>query len=184
MNHRDFFINGFHKDTYNVTKSSIYTKCQSLLNSSTFHNLINGKSTVDLEDAMNSGKVILFNLAQGKIGSEISSAFGKFILSYMQSMAFKRREHTRERARADIFLYGRVPELRHIKLAKILAEARKYGLHMILAHQTIGQGMDTAMKNLVLSNCAVKMVGENSPNTLKALAPELGVKVEHDTKDG
>ena len=184
VNHRDFFINGFHKDTYNVTKSSIYTKCQSLLNSSTFHNLINGKSTVDLEDAMNSGKVILFNLAQGKIGSEISSAFGKFILSYMQSMAFK-RESIPEKERVPTFFF--MDEFQNYvtsSLAKILAEARKYGLHMILAHQTIGQGMDTAMKNLVLSNCAVKMVGENSPNTLKALAPELGVKVEQIQKMG
>ncbi len=72
---RSFFKYGFYKSSLTLTKNSIYFKMQSLLNSHTFSNLVIGKSTIDLEDVINSGKVIIFNLAKGRMGKKVSAVF-------------------------------------------------------------------------------------------------------------
>jgi len=48
-NFRNFFKREFQNRIYDQTKGSIYTKIQSLLNSSIFYNLTNGISTLNLE---------------------------------------------------------------------------------------------------------------------------------------
>lgn len=73
--HRKFFKHQFEESLYDYTKGSIYTKIQSLLNSNTFYNLVTGVSTIDLEKELNKGKLVVFNLAKGKLGEECSVTF-------------------------------------------------------------------------------------------------------------
>lgn len=64
--HREFFENGFHNEQYNITKNSLYIKLQSLLNSPVFRRLVVGKSTVNLQHAFNTGKVVIFDVAKSR----------------------------------------------------------------------------------------------------------------------
>lgn len=88
--HSKFFSEDFHNSIYNSTKSSILVKIQSLLNSRIFYNLVTGISTINLERLLNQGKVIIFNLAKGKIGDEASQAYGRFIIAQLQCLAQRR----------------------------------------------------------------------------------------------
>ncbi len=66
-NHATFFQQAFRKPEYRVTKQSIYTRIQSLLNHMAFHRLTDGKSTVNLRQCVDKGKIILLNLSQGRM---------------------------------------------------------------------------------------------------------------------
>jgi len=53
----------------------------------------------------------------------------------------------------------------------ILSEARKFGLHLTLAQQHVGQEMDSRMKNTVLTNTSVKILGGQARTNRDTLAP-------------
>lgn len=177
-NHRNFFKHHFKNKDYRTTKNSIYTKLQSLLNSQTFHHLMNGKSTFDLEKALNSGKVVIFNLSQGKMGTDCSVAYGRFLIAMIQGIAL-RRVNMKKKERKPIYIF--IDEFQNYtspSIEKILTETRKYQLHLILANQSLAQISDKRLAEVVMSNTNVKFVGANSIGTLKPLAQEIGVKVE------
>ncbi|KKT78282.1 MAG: hypothetical protein UX31_C0003G0006 [Candidatus Nomurabacteria bacterium GW2011_GWA1_46_11] len=99
----------------------------------------NPKSSVDLERIMNEGKIIIVNLAQGKIGEDNATLLGAMLITKLQLYAMN-RAHIPEDQRRDFFLY--VDEFQNFateSFAKILSEARKYRLDLTVANQYIGQ---------------------------------------------
>lgn len=111
-----------------------------------------GKSTINFDTIMNEGKILLCNLAKGKIGEDNSSVFGVLIMAKIQLAALKRARMKPE-DRKDFYLY--VDEFQNFAtpaFAQILSEARKYRLGAILAHQTTSQLEDISLVNITLAN--------------------------------
>ena len=156
---REFFEDGFTSNSFNRTKQSIAVKLQSLFNSSAFYELVNGKTSIDLEKLVNQRKVILFNLGKGRIGPEASEAFGRFVLAVLQGMAFRRESIPKEdRVPVNIFI-DECQNYISPSLGSILAETRKYRLHATLAQQVAGIGMSPEVRTVVLNNTNVKLAG-------------------------
>jgi hypothetical protein len=176
--HRKFFINGFHNKSYITTKQSIYTKIQSLLNSPSFANFISKRSTFDLEEALNSKSLIIFNLSKGKMGDDSSEAAGRFIVAMIQSI-IKKRIWEKKADRVPIHMY--IDECQNYvspSIETVLTELRKFGLHLTLANQFIGQNMDTQFKNALLSSTGIKIIGMNNANSLSVLSTETGANFD------
>ena len=111
-----------------------------------------GKSTINFDTIMNEGKILLCNLAKGKIGEDNSSVFGVLIMAKIQLAALKRARMKPE-DRKDFYLY--VDEFQNFAtpaFAQILSEARKYRLGANLAHQTTSQLEDISLVNITLAN--------------------------------
>lgn len=176
--HQEFFAQAFTKAEYRITKQSIYTRIQSLLNHRIFYHLINGKSTVNLANTINKKKVLILNLSQGKMGAEMSSVYGKFIIAQLTSIALK-RSYIPKFARTPTYLF--IDEFQNYltsSIEKILGETRKYGLHLVVANQSLAQITNKKLKEIILSNASVKIVGSNSPTTLSVFAREMAMKIE------
>ena len=97
------------------------------------------KSSFDIRKVMDEGKILLVNLSQGLIGIENAQFLGLLIVPKIMRAALS-REDTPEEMRRDFFLY--VDEFQNFAtedFAKILSEARKYRLSLILANQYITQ---------------------------------------------
>lgn len=174
--HRDFFKSQFRNPTFEKTKASISVKIQSLLNTSTFYNLATGYSTVDLEAAMNAGKVIIFNLSKGRMGEEASDAFGRFVIANIQSIAL-RRVNQKKADRVPTYVF--IDECQNYiteSIRVMLAETRKYGVHLVLANQYVTQ-LGTRTQQAILSNTAVKIAGKNDVDTFKRIAPNMELKI-------
>ena len=111
-----------------------------------------GKSTINFDTIMNQGKILLCNLAKGKVGEDNSSVFGVLIMAKIQLAALKRARMKPE-DRKDFYLY--VDEFQNFAtpaFAQILSEARKYRLDAILAHQTTSQIEENSLVNVTLAN--------------------------------
>lgn len=96
-------------------------------------------STIDLQDIMDEGKVLILNLSQGKLGEDNAALLGAMFITKMQ-LAAMHRVYQEEEKRKDFYLY--VDEFQNFattSFVKILSEARKYRLNLILANQYIGQ---------------------------------------------
>jgi len=97
------------------------------------------KSTIDLREIMDNRKILLVNLAQGRLGEETASLLGGMIITRLQATAMERVDMP-EADRKDFFLY--VDEFQNFateSFAKILSEARKYHLNLTMTNQYIDQ---------------------------------------------
>jgi len=109
------------------------------------------KSSFDFRKVMDEGKILLVNLAKGKLGEENSNFLGLILVPRILIAAMSRQE-TPEQERRDFYLY--VDEFQNFAtpdFAQILSEARKYRLNLTVANQFIGQ-MEEEVKNAVFGN--------------------------------
>lgn len=120
--------------------SPIQNKVGRFVSSAVTRNIIGQvKSTIDLRDIMDNKKILLVNLAQGKLGEETASLLGGMIITRLQSTALERVDIPFDE-RNDFFLF--VDEFQNFatdSFAKILSEARKFKLDLTMTNQYIDQ---------------------------------------------
>lgn len=169
QHHRLFFEN-FNDSTYKQTKSAIFTKLQSLLNSRTFHHCITGKSSIDLKQAIREKKILLFNLNKGKFGEEHAQAFGKLLVSQIKNYALMQSMEERHQ------IYLAVDEAGNFiskSMQTILTEARKYRLSLLISTQMTNQL--NSIEETVLSNVGSFLVGNlNSKESIQKISEVTG----------
>lgn len=94
---------------------------------------------LDLRSLMQGRKVLLAKLSLGLIGEENAYLLGSLLLGKFQELALSRQQHAKE-ARTPFFLYA--DEFQNFitpSLETLLTGARKYGVGLVLAHQTLAQ---------------------------------------------
>ncbi len=118
----------------------IQNKVGRFLSSSMMRNIVGQvKSSINIRKIMDEEKILLLNLAKGRIGEDNSALLGAMMVTKMQLAAMSRVEIS-EKERKDFYLY--VDEFQNFateSFANILSEARKYRLNLIMAHQYIEQ---------------------------------------------
>ena len=135
-----FFESGFGDPHYKITKKSVLTKLLDLLTTGTFADLTCGESTIDLEEALEQRKIVVFNLGKGSIGEEEGAAFGRLLIAMLQGIAERRAKRPRARVPCHVFLdecHNYVTE----SVATILREARKFRLMLTLCQLMPGDRM-------------------------------------------
>jgi CxxC-x17-CxxC domain-containing protein len=132
--------------------SPIQNKVGQFLSSSLMRNIVGQvKSSIDLREIMDEGKIIIMNLSKGRIGEDNSALLGAMMITKIQLAAMSRVDIPEEERR-DFYLY--IDEFQNFStesFANILSEARKYRLNLIMAHQYIEQLGDT-VKAAVFGN--------------------------------
>jgi hypothetical protein len=139
----NFWLREFDKMTDKLRVEAIapiQNKIGQFVSSKMIRNIIGQpKSTIDLEEIMNSGKILILNLSQGKLGEDNAALLGAMLITQMQ-LAAMNRSFMKENDRRDFFMY--VDEFQNFATSsfiKILSEARKYRLALTLANQYIEQ---------------------------------------------
>lgn len=124
------------------------------------------RSTINFREIMDGEKILLVNLAKGKLGHETSQLLGAFIVAQIQQAALARVDSLK---RPPFYLY--LDEFQNYttdNIQEILAESRKYGLSLILAHQYLRQ-VPEMLRAAVLSTAGTLMafrVGYEDGNIL------------------
>jgi len=124
----------------NEAIAPIQNKVGQFLSTSIIRNVVGqSKSTINVFDIMNEGKIFLVNVSKGRIGEDNSSLLGGMIITKIQLAAME-RVRIAEAERKDFYLY--VDEFQNFvtdAFAGILSEARKYRLNLTIAHQYTAQ---------------------------------------------
>lgn len=123
------------------TISPIQNKVGQFLTNPLSRNILGqARTRFDLLDVLDSGKILLVNLAKGQIGEDNSALLGALMVTQLY-LAAMRRSRVPEESRHDFFLY--IDELQSLAtedFPTILAEARKYRLNIAgIANQFIAQ---------------------------------------------
>ncbi|PIT90092.1 hypothetical protein COU23_00420 [Candidatus Kuenenbacteria bacterium CG10_big_fil_rev_8_21_14_0_10_36_11] len=135
-------------------------------------------SGFNIREIMDHKKILLVNLSKGKIGETNSDLLGLIFVSKLQIAALSRADLP-ENERPDFYLY--IDEFQNYvtdSIATILAEARKYRLNLIMAHQYISQlikNQDTKVRDAVFGNAGTMIcyrIGVEDTETMaKQYAP-------------
>lgn len=176
--HRIFFETRFYSGGFVLTKNSLYNKFSSLLKEPTFKNFVCGQSTINLEKAIDEGKVIIFRLSKGRIGDDVSETIGKFMIALMTGYAKKREYIREERHMRKTFVF--IDECQNFispVFGEIVAEMRKYMFSLLLFQQYVGQGMETDLVNNIMANSTIKFIGRAGDNPTK-MSKETGIPID------
>lgn len=109
------------------------------------------KSSFDLRDIMDSGKILLVNLSRGRTGDLNSKLLGMIFVMKFEAAAMSRAD-VPEEYRRDFCLY--VDEFQNFStdsFADILSQARKYHLNLIVANQFTTQ-LSEEIRDAVFGN--------------------------------
>lgn len=157
------------------TKQSIVVKLRNILSKPVLEQTLCGRTTIDLERLMAERKIILINLAKGRMGAASSSMFGTLLVALISAIAMK-RERLKQSVRPMTHLM--IDECQNFvtgELKTIIRENRKFGLAVTLAQQEVGGDMSPDLMKVVTSTTNVKIAGRSQSSETRVTADMLGV---------
>lgn len=109
------------------------------------------KSTINIRQLMDEGKILIVNLSRGVVGEDNAAVLGALMVTKIQLAAMSRANIPIEQRR-PFYLY--VDEFQNFatdSFAVILSEARKYALNLTVANQYVAQ-MSQIVRDAVFGN--------------------------------
>ena len=135
------------------------------------------KSTFDIREIMDEGKILIVNLSKGLIGEDNAAILGSFLVTKIQLAAMSRSDIPNIEDRRPFYLY--VDEFQNFatdSFATILSEARKYGLNLTVANQYVSQ-MDDTVRDAVFGNVGTmisfRVSADDAPLLAKSFEPQF-----------
>lgn len=130
----------------------IQNKVGAFLSNPILNNILSqAKSAFELRHVMDERKILLVNLAKGKIGEDASSLLGALLVTKI-GLAGLSRADAPEGNRSDFYLYmDEFQNFATLSVASMLSELRKYKVNMILSHQYLTQ-LDLQVRDAILGN--------------------------------
>ncbi|HET9098218.1 MAG TPA: DUF87 domain-containing protein, partial [Candidatus Saccharimonadales bacterium] len=151
----------------------VTSKLGRLLRSTTTRRIFGqADSTIDFDEALNAGKIIVCDLSKGKLGEDSSNVLGVSILLQLQLAAYRRQLQTAS-SRRPVYVY--VDEFQNFatpSFAQLLSESRKYGLFLTLAEQSLQQ-QAANIQNIVLANVGCMAVFRCTSQTDESIVGPL-----------
>lgn len=152
---KNFWLNEFNKmdDKFqNEAVAPILNKVGQFISSTNIRNTVaHSKSKVNIEEIMNQKKILIADLSTGKLGEDNSALLGAMLITQIQLSAMNRVFQSQEE-RSDFYLY--VDEFQNFAteaFIKILSEARKFKLNLIVANQYMNQ-LDRTVQDAIFGN--------------------------------
>ena len=130
------------------------------------------KSSFDLKEIMDQGKILIVNLSKGKIGEDTSKLLGSMLVSKIEFLALRRAEIEEEKRKTFYLYIDEFQNFLTLSLADILSEARKYGLSLILSHQYLEQ-LDEKIREAIFGNVGTIISFRVGSFSAKYLAKEF-----------
>lgn len=138
------------------------------------------KSTIDFRKIMDEGKTILMNLSKGVLRTN-SFLLGALFVAKIQMAAMSRQNLPPSKRRLFYFYVDEFQNYATYSFAEILSEARKYGLSLVLAHQSLEQ-LDENLQSIILGNAKNFVVFRTDRKDAEVLIKYLIDYVPYDLK--
>lgn len=124
------------------------------------------KHDLHIRQLMDEGRVLLVNLAKGRIGDDSSSLLGALLVTTIGLAGYSRAD-TEPHNRRDFFVYiDEFQSFTTLALANMLGEMRKYRVAFTVAHQFLHQ-LEPDVRHAVLGNAgttiAFRVGAEDAP---------------------
>jgi hypothetical protein len=134
--------------------------------------LVDPEVDLRLRGLMDGGGALLVNLAKGRIGEDSAATLGSLLVSTFGLAALSRAD-TPDADRHPFSLYvDEFPSFTTLAFATLMAELRKYGLGLTLAHQHLAQ-LEPEVRAAVLGNAGTLVAFRVGPDDALTLSREF-----------
>ena len=161
----DYFGSNRFSDKGNgSSKAAIGRRLDEILTDGAFERMTCGgtpgqPNNINLEEALNTRKVILFDLGKGAIGERQGSALGRLMLAMILEIILRRGQSKSKNPVPCAIIADECHNYTSESMSTILTETRKYRCTLLLAQQMAGQGMTQQLKEAVLGTTNIQIVG-------------------------
>jgi type IV secretory pathway TraG/TraD family ATPase VirD4 len=130
---------------------------------------LTSRTTVDFEELMSPGSITTFSVPKADLGENLARLIASTIVMKLWFEVLARARLNKPRIPVFLVIdeFQLVADLPIIDT--ILSEARKYGLHLVIAHQHTKQ-IPSQLLQSVMSNCAVKVAFQVGGGDIKKLS--------------
>lgn len=128
------------------------------------------RSTIDLRQIMDSGKILLVNLAKGELSESNARFLGMVLMAKIMAAAMQRRALSLAERRPFALYVDEFQALATQSFVLLLSEARKFGISLILANQFVSQIKDERIMQAVFGNVGTLIsfrVGQEDAKTIE-----------------
>lgn len=170
---RQYFerFNSLRRNTQDEWMESTLNKVNAFLFDDSIRQMLSSpKSSFNLREVMDEGKILLVKLDKGRLKGN-ADLLGSLMLAKIQAAAFSRTDMP-ELQRQKFYLY--IDEFQNFateNFISMLGEARKYRLALLLAHQNLAQ-LPATLRASILSNCGLQAYFRISRDDSNILAKE------------
>jgi type IV secretory pathway TraG/TraD family ATPase VirD4 len=138
--------------------------------------LTTSKSDIHVRKIMDDGKILLVNLAKGRLGEDSSSLLGGLLVTTIGLAAYSRADIA-ENQRKSFFAYvDEFQSFTTMALANMLSELRKYRVGFTIAHQYLHQ-LESDIRHAVLGNAGTiisfRVGAEDAPYLARELVGQF-----------
>jgi hypothetical protein len=153
--------------------SPIQNKLGALLSDPTLYRvLVEPKVDIRFRGLMDEGRVLLVNLAKGRIGEDAATLLGGFLISTLGLAAYSRAELPPEQRVPHIIYADEFQTFTTLAFVNMLSEIRKGGVGMVLANQYLA-ALEPEIRSAVLGNAGTLIAFRSGPEDAGILAREF-----------
>lgn len=143
-----------------------------------FRTLVNPTIDVSFRRAMDRGDIVLVNLSKGVLGQDGSNVLGSLLVATLGLAALSRADVADVERRPFVAYIDEFPSFSTLAFTNMMAELRKYGLALVLAHQHLHQ-LDPEVRHAVLGNAGTllsfRVGAEDASFMAREFQPRFGV---------
>lgn len=121
---------------------------------------------------MDAGKVLIVNLAKGRLGEDSANLLGALLVTTLNLAAFSRSELPEDKRRLFYLYLDEFQSFTTLSVANMVSELRKFRLGLVLAHQHLHQ-LVPDVRHAVLANVGTIITFRVGPEDALILAREF-----------
>lgn len=131
------------------------------------------ESSVHIREIMDSGKILLVNLAKGMLGEATAQFLGLVLMAKFQSEILGRAEIPTENRNPFTIYVDEFQSLATENFSLLLSEARKFGVSLVLANQFISQIHDQRIMEAIFGNVGTMLAFRVGKNDAASIASQF-----------
>jgi hypothetical protein len=151
--------------------SPIQNKIGVIMLSPHLRQVLGQPSTIDLRRIMDSGKVLVCNLAKGRLGMA-ANLLGSLLVSALYRAAESRIDTPEDQRRPFTLIVDEFQNFATDSFEEILSESRKWKLQLVASHQTLSQ-ISPELQDALLANVGTLVAFRIGGKDARRLADEF-----------
>ena len=128
------------------------------------------KSSFNLREAIDHQKILLVKLDKGKLKGS-AGLLGSLLMAKIQMAAFSRSDIPQSRRKPFCLYIDEFQNFASESFMVVLSEARKYGLSLVMSHQSLAQ-IPQELRSLILGNTGIQVYFRINRQDAQLLAKE------------
>lgn len=180
---KDFWVHEYPKYAARYRAEAIapiQSKIAAFLADPTLRRVLTGpEKPLHLRRIMDDGKILLINLAKGRLGEDSASMLGALLVTTIGLAGYSRADIEPTARRHHWVYMDEFQNFTTLSIANMLSELRKYNLGLIMAHQYLTQ-LQPDVRDAVIGNAgtliAFRLGGRDAPIIAREFLPNFSTQ--------